>query len=434
MLNVAMKLCLLACAFVGAHAHGAARAEEARYATSARDVSDLLAILAERLSLMEDVAKAKWQSQLPIHDPEREAALLAKTSGQAHRAGLSPESVRAFLALQMELARAIQSRHFERWSRAGYVAQGARDLRREIRPVLDALSERLLPALARALPELTREDFRARHAAEAQKVLRGAGLTQDEVERMLGALAALRAAPESLLRRIRASGVLRVGTTGDYAPFSSEQNEVLSGVDITLAEAFAHALGVEVHFVRTSWPELLADYRSNAFELAASGISRTPERAAQATLSRGYHRGGKTAIARCKDQKRFDTLTEIDRPEVRVVVNPGGTNERFARETLHAAQLRVFDDNQRIFDEIVEGRADVMFTDDVEVALQRRLRPSLCRATQKLWRPADKVWLLARDRAFRAEVDAFLEERLNDGSVARLLRRALAPPPKPTRD
>ncbi len=53
-------------------------------------------------------------------------------------------------------------------------------------------------------------------------------------------------------------------------------------------------------------------------------------------------RVGKAAIARCADRDRFASLPEIDRPGVKVLVNPGGTNERFDRANLHQAEIVSF--------------------------------------------------------------------------------------------
>jgi len=63
-------------------------------------------------------------------------------------------------------------------------------------------------------------------------------------------------------------------------------------------------------------------------------------------------------------------LTSVDRPKVRVIVNPGGTNEQYVRSNVHHAQIVVYPDNRAIFDEITAGHADVMITDDVEAELQ----------------------------------------------------------------
>src|SRR5215218_8232471 len=65
-------------------------------------------------------------------------------------------------------------------------------------------------------------------------------------------------------------------------------------------------------------------------------------------------------IIRCENASKFQTLQDIDRPGVKAVVNPGGTNERFARGNLKDAEIVVFPDNTWIFEEIAAGKADLM--------------------------------------------------------------------------
>ncbi len=148
-----------------------------------------------------------------------------------------------------------------------------------------------------------------------------------------------------------------------------------SGADIALAQSLAADLGLEAVFVPTSWPTLMPDLAADRFDVALSGISITSERAAAASFSLPYHTGGKTILARCADRARFDTPQELDEARVRVIVNPGGTNEAWVRANLGQAQIRVHPDNRSIFQEIVAGRADAMVTDDVEAELQARRHP-----------------------------------------------------------
>lgn len=41
---------------------------------------------------------------------------------------------------------------------------------------------------------------------------------------------------------------------------------------------------------------------------------------------------GKTPVVRCADVPKFQTLAAIDQPTTRAIANPGGSNERFAKE------------------------------------------------------------------------------------------------------
>jgi cyclohexadienyl dehydratase len=45
------------------------------------------------------------------------------------------------------------------------------------------------------------------------------------------------------------------------------------------------------------------------------------------------------------------------------MVNPGGLNEKFARENLPQCTLKVFDRNEEIPSQVAEGKADVMITE-----------------------------------------------------------------------
>ena len=175
-------------------------------------------------------------------------------------------------------------------------------------------------------------------------------------------------APFRTLEEIRAGGVLRVGTAGDYQPMSylDPETNTYVGFDAELAEDLAASLGVTIEYVKTSWPTLMEDTLAGKFDLAVCGITVTDARKEQALMSDGYLENGKTVLCRAEDAEKYTSLEAINRPEVRVMENPGGLNEKFARENLPDAALIIHDVNQEIPELVASGEADVMITEVME--------------------------------------------------------------------
>jgi cyclohexadienyl dehydratase len=139
-------------------------------------------------------------------------------------------------------------------------------------------------------------------------------------------------------------------------------------------------------------------------------------------FSAPYLRGGKAPIARCEDKGKFPTLADIDKPDVKVIVNPGGTNETFARANLKNAQLVVHRDNTTIFDEIVKRNVDLMITDAAETRYQQRLKPALCAIQpDKPFTFGEMAYLMQRDPALKAFVDQWLHIGMESGVYQAIL-------------
>ena len=181
--------------------------------------------------------------------------------------------------------------------------------------------------------------------------------------------------------KIEQRGKILIGTTGDYRPLSFCEPETGEywGFGIEMAKAIADKMGVSVEFVKTSWPTLTADVQAEPqmFDLAIGGITITDTRRETMLMSDGYLANGKTILCRASEAERYQSLADLDKPEVRVMVNPGGLNEKFANENLTHATIIVHQKNEEIPSLVAEGQADVMITEITEAPYYVQTDPRL---------------------------------------------------------
>jgi len=235
-----------------------------------------------------------------------------------------------------------------------------------------------------------------------------------------------RAEEPALTDVIRARGVLRIGTTEDYPPFSFRDpvSGALTGFDIDQAKSLADALGVKAQFIRTSWSELLRDFKARKFDIVMGGLTVTAARMKAGSFSIPYLDDGKAAIARCSDKERFATLSAINQSDVRLIVDRGGSSEMFVHFSIRNAQIIAWSDHRTLFDQIVSGAADVAVTDASETRYQQKFyKGRLCAIhPQRPFNALQKAYLVQSSPALVDFVDRWILQSRQDGSYARMVQ------------
>jgi len=227
----------------------------------------------------------------------------------------------------------------------------------------------------------------------------------------------------SVLDKVIKKGIIRVGTTGDFSPFSYQSGgtDGYQGIDIELAKDLAESLDAEVQFIKTTWSTLLSDLAADKFDIGMSGITIKLLRQRQALFSIPLLSSGKAAITRNENVEKYRTLDAINQPGVRVIVNPGGTNEAFARANFPKAIIVENEDNLTIFQKIVDGEADLMVTDAIETLVQEQIHPELDAVNPDMpFNFFEMGYLLPRDHTFKAYIDQWLNLRQKDGTYQRI--------------
>jgi cyclohexadienyl dehydratase len=243
----------------------------------------------------------------------------------------------------------------------------------------------------------------------------------------------------SILDKIQSRGYLKVGTTGDYKPFSYKVtnrtalpatpaiNTTYIGADIDLAQTLSNSLSLPhpIEFVPTIWANLTTDLAAGKFDVAMSGVSITLARAQKGFFSTAILQVGKAACVRCADLAKFSSLAAIDTAGVKVAVNPGGTNEAFDRSNLKSATIMLVQDNNAVYQAVINGDADAMISDIIEVELQVRLHPDvLCIVNpEKAFTFEELGYLVARDVVWKMYLDTFVHVQLGSGGWNRTLEK-----------
>ena len=233
------------------------------------------------------------------------------------------------------------------------------------------------------------------------------------------------------LEEIIKRGTIRIGTTGDYRPMSyfNAATCEYEGIDAELSKLIAESLGVKIEYVKTTWPTLAQDTLDGKFDIALCGISRNYAREKILAMSNAYGVGifGKTILCRKSDAKKFKSLADIDKPGVRVMINPGGTNEKFANANLKRAQIIIHNDNADIPRQISIGNADIMITETVEALTYIKADKNLAAPliNEPFTRHSCGILMQKGDQEFLNYINFVLDELRMDGTLDKLENKYL---------
>ena len=227
---------------------------------------------------------------------------------------------------------------------------------------------------------------------------------------------------QSHLDTVRTSKALRVCTTGDYTPYSALRNEgQYEGIDISMAQSLAKSLNATVQWVPTTWKTLSDDFVAKQCDIAVGGVSISLPRQQIAWFAQPLDVDGKIPLVRCEDSARYQTVEQMNRPEVRLIEPAGGTNEAFVHRELPQAKLQLAD-NVGIFERLAAGEADVMITDASEALYQSKQHPTLCALNPEApLQYSQKAYMLPRDdMSWKLYVDQWLHLSQATGEYGRI--------------
>ncbi|SET34233.1 amino acid ABC transporter substrate-binding protein [Paenibacillus sp. NFR01] len=181
------------------------------------------------------------------------------------------------------------------------------------------------------------------------------------------------AAAQNSLDAVKASGKLRIGTEGTYAPFTfHDASGTLTGFDVEIAEEVAKRLGVKAEFIETQWDGMFAGLDAKRFDAIFNEVSVTDERKVKYDFSDPYIISKAVLIVseNNKDIKSFDDL-KGKKSGQSLTSNLGKI------ATDHGAEIVSVEGFNQAIDLLTSGRIDATINDGLSFLDLKKQKPDV---------------------------------------------------------
>lgn len=182
---------------------------------------------------------------------------------------------------------------------------------------------------------------------------------------------------QDVINRIKESGELRVGTTGNQPPYSlkTKENKII-GYEMDLAALLAASMDVELKIVEMPFSELLSALSAGKVDIVMSGMTITTERNMGAAFIGPYMVSGKSILTKNANLEKLDEQAEIDNEAVTLVALKGSTSEKFVTNFLPKANLIAAKNYDEAVKLVMEDKAAAMVSDAEIIAVTMMRYPN----------------------------------------------------------
>jgi len=242
---------------------------------------------------------------------------------------------------------------------------------------------------------------------------------------LLFVIISLSAQAESSLNKILSSGVLRVGTTGDWDPMSVKDpsSNTYKGFDIDVMNELAKDMGVKVRFVPTEWKTIVSGITSNRYDISTS-VTKTPKRAKVAGFTNTYYKYGTVPLVLKKNLNKFSTWDSLNNKSVTIATTLGTSQEEKAKEFFPKSKLNSVEAPARDFQEVLAGRADANITSSTEANKLVIKYPQLAIVPDGEKNPAFLAMMVAKgDDEWKNYINDWIAKKKSSGFFKKLLAK-----------
>ncbi|MGM0123859.1 polar amino acid transport system substrate-binding protein [Enterococcus sp. AZ194] len=230
------------------------------------------------------------------------------------------------------------------------------------------------------------------------------------------------------LAAIKKAGVLKVGTSADFAPFEFHKmvdgKDEIVGADVDMVKKIAEELGVKVEFIDMEFSAVLTALQQGKIDIAISGISATEERQKTFDFSVNYYNPPQKVMI---NKKNADAYTSIDSlSKKKVGAQKGSIQESVVKEQIGDAQIVSVAKVPNLVIELNQGSIDALVVEETIGAAYIAQNADLMFADIDLVSNEDEAYAIALPKGsteLKTELDKILEGLIKDGTVEEYVQK-----------
>lgn len=230
------------------------------------------------------------------------------------------------------------------------------------------------------------------------------------------------------LAAIKKSGVLKVATSADYAPFEFhtmvDGKDKIVGSDIDLAKAIAKELGVKAELSDMNFNTVLASLKEGKADLAISAISATDERKQQFDFTDNYYNPPQVVIINKKNKEIYRNANDLK--DKNVGAQKGSIQEELVKTQLKGAKLVTIDKVPNMIVEVNQGSLAATVVEKTIAESYIAQNPDLMIADISLEPAPDEAFAIALPKEssqLQKELNQIIKKLNDEGKIEEFIQQ-----------
>ncbi|EMF0272053.1 transporter substrate-binding domain-containing protein [Enterococcus hirae] len=230
------------------------------------------------------------------------------------------------------------------------------------------------------------------------------------------------------LAAIKKSGVLKVATSADYAPFEFhtmvDGKDKIVGSDIDLAKAIAKEIGVKAEVSDMNFNTVLASLKEGKADLAISAISATDERKQQFDFTDNYYNPPQVVIINKKNKEIYRNANDLK--DKNVGAQKGSIQEELVKTQLKGAKLVTIDKVPNMIVEVNQGSLAATVVEKTIAESYIAQNPDLMIADISLEPAPDEAFAIALPKEssqLQKELNQIIKKLNDEGKIEEFIQQ-----------